>query len=470
MAAADGGAPAVVDTSAAAAPAAPGNAALPEAPECSAEAEDDATSVGSSEVAPAAGRSDWGLFACARRDEAGGAQVLTYAMEPPRKGCEAAVAVVKPITGAGTALMHGDFARRASPSLEALSWRVATRRKLFKGKRVLELGAGLGLTGLACAAWTEAEAVDLTDGDPAVVATLQRSIRLNEASGVFGETRVRGSLLHWDTSGASRSELSEQYDIILAGDTVYQVDSHTAQLATMRRWLKPAGMVLMMASTRNGSLHKFVEQAKQLFPVVKSSTTYDSTITATFTAGKVKMKCFPWMVRLRNIVEPEPAQAFTSLTGARYRAKAPPPPQADDCSVLTDDTPTEEAPVPRPTDDSELAEPVAVVSSWDMGRGGSPAEPPPPTAEAAAPIAPSAVLLPLGLRAHPYATQWACPSRPCTTGEAEVEAMPSFSSSVYSGRPSSSYFQQQLPGLGDAVAGTAERRAGGGAGGPRGAR
>ena len=57
------------------------------------------------------------------------------------------------------------------------------------------------------------------------------------------------------------------------------------QLATMRRWIKPAGMVLMMASTRNGSPHKVVEQAKQLFPVVKASTAHDSPIPATFTAG-----------------------------------------------------------------------------------------------------------------------------------------------------------------------------------------
>ena len=93
------------------------------------------------------GRSDWGLFACKRVDEDAGpeqqpedrSQVFTYAMVPAKKGCEASIKVVKPISGAGTALMHGNFARRVSPSLEALSWRVATRRKIFKGARVLEL-------------------------------------------------------------------------------------------------------------------------------------------------------------------------------------------------------------------------------------------------------------------------------------------------------------------------------------------
>ena len=124
-----------------------------------------------SQCAP--GRSDWGLFSCQRADATGDvasagvtaqggtdkAQVFTYAMEPPKAGCEHSIAVVKPIAGAGTTLMHGNFARRVSPSLEALSWRVAMRRKVFKGKRVLELGAGLGLTGLAVGAWTEASYV-----------------------------------------------------------------------------------------------------------------------------------------------------------------------------------------------------------------------------------------------------------------------------------------------------------------------
>ena len=106
------------------------------------------------------GRSDWGLFACRRREEVdsgqhGRSQIYTYALDRPLKGCEGGVDVLKPISGLGAeGLMHGNFARRVSPSLEALSWRVATRRKNFKGAKVLELGAGLGLTGLATAVWT----------------------------------------------------------------------------------------------------------------------------------------------------------------------------------------------------------------------------------------------------------------------------------------------------------------------------
>ena len=112
------------------------------------------------------GSSDWGLFGCTRREEAGSglqhrSQIYTYSLRRPTAGCEASIDVLKPISGPGAAgLMHGNFARRASPSLEALSWHVATRRKNFKGAKVLELGAGLGLTGLATAVWTDAALVE----------------------------------------------------------------------------------------------------------------------------------------------------------------------------------------------------------------------------------------------------------------------------------------------------------------------
>eukprot|EP01043_Picozoa_sp_COSAG02_P079538 COSAG02_NODE_18457_length_937_cov_0.778043_1_plen_289_part_01 len=250
------------------------------------------------------GRSDWGLFTCRRREEVdsgqhGRSQIYTYALDRPLKGCEGGVDVLKPISGLGAeGLMHGNFARRVSPSLEALSWRVATRRKNFKGAKVLELGAGLGLTGLATAVWTDAALVELTDGDPEVVNTLQRSIELNHDR--FGDTVVRARLLHWNTTDAL-SDSDEQFDVVLAGDTVYLTDSHTAHLATIRRWLKPNGLAMMMASTRNGSLHKFVEQAKQVFPLVKTSTNYDAMVSKTFTQGKVKMKCYPVLVQLRHL-------------------------------------------------------------------------------------------------------------------------------------------------------------------------
>ena len=278
------------------------------------------------------GSSDWGLFGCTRREEAGSglqhrSQIYTYSLRRPTAGCEASIDVLKPISGPGAAgLMHGNFARRASPSLEALSWHVATRRKNFKGAKVLELGAGLGLTGLATAVWTDAALVELTDGDPAVVNTLQRSIELNRES--FGNTVVRARLLHWDTTEALCNS-SEQFDVVLAGDTVYLTDSHRAHLATIRRWLKPNGLAMVMASTRNGSLHKFVEQAKQVFAIVKTSTDYDSTVSTTFTQGKIKMKCFPVLVKLRHLGDRCESRTAARRVLATQAVQEPPEPELE---------------------------------------------------------------------------------------------------------------------------------------------
>ena len=74
-------------------------------------------------------------------------------------------------------------------------------RDIFKDKRVLDLGSGLGLQGLAAAAWTDARRVDLTDGDPTVVKTLERSVA--ESANSFGETKVSVKHLLWTHDGCA---------------------------------------------------------------------------------------------------------------------------------------------------------------------------------------------------------------------------------------------------------------------------
>lgn len=107
------------------------------------------------------GRSDWGFFGCERRQHEGpegGAKALQlrFWLDPLVDGCDDAgsVSIVKPIEGEGTQLMQGDFARRMSPSCEALAWHLLQHRGVFANRRILELGSGLGFSGLALAVWT----------------------------------------------------------------------------------------------------------------------------------------------------------------------------------------------------------------------------------------------------------------------------------------------------------------------------
>ena len=173
-------------------------------------------------------RSDWGFFGCTRaavndtqQSNETKAQLHRLTLDPPVPGCDGSVTFLKPIAGDGTDLMHGDFARRVSPSGEALSWFIVQNRAMFADKRVLELGSGLGMSGLAVAVWTDAKHVEMTDGDPTVVNTLEKSVRLSEAA--FAETGVGVHQLLWEHDATTPTE-EEQYDLLIAGEFVILPD------------------------------------------------------------------------------------------------------------------------------------------------------------------------------------------------------------------------------------------------------
>jgi len=64
-------------------------------------------------------------------------------------------------------------------ALAMVEWILAGNAGLFAGKRVLELGSGCGLLGLALARLTTAELVLLTDHHPAVLGRLRSTLALN---------------------------------------------------------------------------------------------------------------------------------------------------------------------------------------------------------------------------------------------------------------------------------------------------
>eukprot|EP00051_Salpingoeca_urceolata_P034029 m.23200 g.23200 ORF g.23200 m.23200 type:complete len:467 (+) comp7096_c0_seq1:60-1460(+) len=74
---------------------------------------------------------------------------------------------------------HGTTGLRMWEAGMALTeWLVRNRRDVVDGKRVLELGSGVGLTGMAVAQATAATSVTLTDGSPKVIEALCRNVKL----------------------------------------------------------------------------------------------------------------------------------------------------------------------------------------------------------------------------------------------------------------------------------------------------
>jgi predicted nicotinamide N-methyase len=101
------------------------------------------------------------------------------------------------------------------PSAIALSEYIAENKSEFKGKKILELGCGLGLVGITATA--SGGDVLFTDNDPYALRFTGINFRRNF------EVAAAVQILDWRNPGKS-----ESFDIILAADILYE-----------RRWLGP---------------------------------------------------------------------------------------------------------------------------------------------------------------------------------------------------------------------------------------
>ncbi|GAQ82986.1 hypothetical protein KFL_001310160 [Klebsormidium nitens] len=123
------------------------------------------------------------------------------------------------------------------PAEEVLTHYCSQHPELFQGRRVLELGAGYGLAGLAVAACTEAGEVVITDGNPQVVNAIQHNIRIN--AHLFGETAVRAEPLTWGDDASARAA-GGPFDVIIAADCTFFKDFHAQLAGTIKLLLNHA--------------------------------------------------------------------------------------------------------------------------------------------------------------------------------------------------------------------------------------
>jgi predicted nicotinamide N-methyase len=109
-----------------------------------------------------------------------------------------------------------------------LAEELAARPALVAGKRVLELGAGVGLPGIV--AQSLGAAVTQTDHQEAALDLARRNA---EQNGVAG---IRTLLLDW-----RRFDHDERYDVVLGSDVLYERTLHASLAALFPRLLAPAG-------------------------------------------------------------------------------------------------------------------------------------------------------------------------------------------------------------------------------------
>lgn len=122
-------------------------------------------------------------------------------------------------------------------------------RKILSGAlHVLELGSGVGLTGIVAS--MIARKVTLSDHIPLILELIERNIVLNSSRTVNVPSSV---LLDWtNPSGATPEGILSKgsIDVIMASDCVYGVDAVAGIVETLDYYLSPGGVCIMSYKIR----------------------------------------------------------------------------------------------------------------------------------------------------------------------------------------------------------------------------
>ena len=104
--------------------------------------------------------------------------------------------------------------------------------QLFIGRRVMEVGCGVGLNGIHVAQLDTANTVVMSDNNEFAMALAQHNIRLNN----IGE-RVTLQSLDWVDSAVISQRFADGFDIVYGSDLFYQNDSLDILIPTVRALL-----------------------------------------------------------------------------------------------------------------------------------------------------------------------------------------------------------------------------------------
>ncbi|XP_026660117.2 calmodulin-lysine N-methyltransferase isoform X2 [Phoenix dactylifera] len=198
------------------------------------------------------------------------------------------------------------------PSEDVLAYFCISHLDMFRSKRVLELGSGYGLAGLAIAASSDACEVVISDGNPQVVDYIQRNISVN--AGAFGNTKVKSMTLHWNEEPAS--DILNSFDIIVASDCTFFKEFHESLARIVKSLLKysEGSEAIFLSPKRGDSLDKFLENIMEAGLQYELVEKYDSRVWnlhQNFLEGRdtswpnyLKDHCYPLLVKITHH-EPE---------------------------------------------------------------------------------------------------------------------------------------------------------------------
>ncbi|CAN6481327.1 unnamed protein product [Victoria cruziana] len=192
------------------------------------------------------------------------------------------------------------------PSEDVLTYYCLSHPDIFSSKKVLELGSGYGLAGLAVAVSTDAREVIISDGNPQVVDYIHCSIRANSDN--FGDTLVKPLRLHWGQEHTS--DMASHFDIIIASDCTFFRQFHSDLAYTVRCLLKDSegSQAFFFSPRRGNTLDMFLDQVRKLGLKVDVVEKYDSKVFGLhqeFINGEnsswpnyVADHCYPLMIKI----------------------------------------------------------------------------------------------------------------------------------------------------------------------------
>ncbi|WEW57947.1 Protein-lysine N-methyltransferase efm6 [Emydomyces testavorans] len=138
-----------------------------------------------------------------------------------------------------------------------------THRSDLLGKRIVELGAGSGLVGLAVARGCKIDSpVYVTDQTP-MLALIEENIALNELSG-----SAIAALLDWGDSSAL-STLPSHPEVILAADCVYFEPAFPLLVSTLDKLMGKNSVCYFCFKKRRKADIRFIKMARKIFEITE---------------------------------------------------------------------------------------------------------------------------------------------------------------------------------------------------------
>ena len=139
------------------------------------------------------------------------------------------------------------------PAEELMSIYCLSRLEFFKGKKVIELGAGFsGLTGLLISDF--ASEVIITDGNKMCVEALKRGIEFNQI------TNTQAEVLIWDKNINYKGE----YDIVLIADCLFFSKYHYDLADNIYKLLTENGQCWIFSPPRGKTMDNFLKISEEI--------------------------------------------------------------------------------------------------------------------------------------------------------------------------------------------------------------